>query len=105
MVATYHDRIAILLNPQAQLGPYTIDFIRALWVPFTTEALKQERRLLLLGREYSADRFEAACRRALFYERSADIELVCKILQHRLDRLPLDRATDIHGQFLLELSE
>jgi hypothetical protein len=104
MIATYDHRIDIRLNPQAQIGPYTIDFIRALWAPFTTEAFKQERRLLHLLRDFPAHRFEAACRRALFYDRSPDIELLQIILHHRLERMPLDPATDIHGQFLLDLS-
>jgi len=104
MVDTYHDRIAILLNPHARLGPYTIDFIRALWAPFTSEALRQERKLLSLTRHYPAHRFEAACRRALFYIKlNPNIETIRMILNLNLDQLPLDRSTDIYGQFLLNL--
>ena len=105
MVATYHDRIAILLNPHSGLGPYTVNFIRALWAPLTNEALKQEGQLLQLAQNYPAVRFEAACRRALFYECDPDIQVVHMILERKLERLPLDEATDVFGQFLLNLSE
>jgi hypothetical protein len=105
MVATYHGRIAILLNPHARIGPHTIEFIRALWAPLTTEALQQERQLLSISRHYPAERFEAACRRALFYnQHNPNIETVRMILNHNLDDLPLDRSTDIYGQFLLDFS-
>jgi hypothetical protein len=105
MIATYHDRIAILLNPHARLGPHTIEFIRTLWAPLTAEALRQERQLLSISRHYPAERFEAACRRALFYDQhNSNIETVRMILDHNLDDQPLDRSTDISGQFLLDFS-
>jgi hypothetical protein len=105
MVATYHDRIAILLNPNAQLGTYTVEFIRQLWAPYTAEALAQERTLLHLARRYSPERLEAACKRALYYEQEIRIEIVETILSRQLDQLPLDAATDITGQFLLNFTE
>jgi hypothetical protein len=105
MVATYHDRIAILLNPNAQLGTYTVEFIRQLWAPYTAEALEQERALLRVARRFSPDRLEAACRRALFYHQEINIETAEMILRQDLDQLPLDAATDITGQFLLNFTE
>jgi len=96
------DPVAILSTTHARLGAHTVRFIRTLCAPPTTEALAQERHLLHLVGRYPADRFEAACRRALFYSRTPTVETVRHILDNGLDRLSLDSSTDVDGQLFLD---
>jgi hypothetical protein len=53
-----------------------------------------------LAYRFSGKRFDAACKRVLFYGYDS-LDMVKNVLLHGLDHLPLDRKTDIDGQSLL----
>ena len=85
MVQTYHDRIGILLNPDANIGGPTLSFIKTIWAKHTATALRQEKRLLALARRYSYSRLDAACRLAIADNKPPSVNSVLTILQKNLD--------------------
>jgi hypothetical protein len=88
-----------LLDQAADLGPLAVAFIQSLWTESILGAAEQARGLFSLAHCHETKRLEAACKRALFYQRP-DYLTVDKILRENLDSLPLNPYTDVNGRLM-----
>jgi len=66
-----------------------------------TRLFKKNRSLFRLCRSYGKYRFEKAAERANFYNKQDPATLVF-ILKNNLDKLGLDKHTDLYGQQMLD---
>jgi hypothetical protein len=89
----------LLLEKAGAFGPSVATIAENLWVRAVVGGLTEAERFLKLAAYHSADRLEAASRRALFYGHS-DYRTVDRLLMRRLEALPLNHYTDIDGQML-----
>ena len=89
----------LLLEKAGAFGPSVATIAENIWVRAVMSALSETERFLKLASHHSANRLEAASRRALFYGHS-DYRTVDRLLMKRLEALPLNHFTDIDGQML-----
>jgi hypothetical protein len=89
-----------ILEEVRSFGPFTTEIFKHIWLNHLRKAESAINSLLRFGYRFPQERFEAACKRVVFYD-LASPALVELVLLERLDTLPLDHSTDIYGQRLL----
>jgi hypothetical protein len=80
-----------------RFSPSLACIVDNIWTSSVSEAEENTCKLFRLAQHYGPQRLEGACRRALYYSRSRNQQLVKWILKKGLDRLPLTTQTDICG--------
>ena len=81
-------------------GDDTRNAVDIIWSRWFNRKISEIHSFLRLSWEFSPDRFDKACRRALYYD-CLSIPVVRDILERNLDVLPLTSETDVEGQFKL----
>jgi hypothetical protein len=89
-----------ILEEARDFGPFTVEICKHVWLNHLHKAESEINLLMRFGYRFPQERFEAACKRVIFYDLTSPA-LVEQVLLERLDTLPLDHATDIYGQRLL----
>ena len=89
-----------LLLKCSQAGEFTTALVHSLWIEGVLSVARHAQRIFRLADTYGYERLEAACRRAMFY-REPDYLTVERILQLRIENLPLDPYCDVYGQLAL----
>mgnify|MGYP006301473717 CR=1 FL=1 len=88
--------------PFTPSGPYTIEIARNILSTGEKRSSEKVELLATFGEIYSPERLEAACRRALHFGCN-DVHIVLEILTKDMDKLALNKGTDIEGQYLFDL--
>jgi hypothetical protein len=93
-----------LLDCASALGPFVTDLMQSLWSDGLLSITEHASRILRLAQFYDPESLEAACRRALFYQKT-DYLTVDRILRENLHTLPLNPNADVYGQLALWRSD
>jgi hypothetical protein len=82
-------------------GDQTNKVVLKIWSRWMNLRFKEIQKFLGLAFRYSPTRLEAACNRAIYYDQ-VSIPVIVKILEKKLDMLPLSKDCDIDGQIMLQ---
>jgi hypothetical protein len=86
-----------ILEKASAIGPSVCTFVDLNWTKVLWELQSSITLFLNMADNYSGERLEAACTRALFYGDNS-LEMIKTILEQNFDLFPLDYGTDIFGQ-------
>ena len=86
-----------LLEQAQAIGANTVLVVRTILSRRPVDGMRPVRALLALGRKYGYPRMECACTRALLYD-VAEFGAVKRIIEHNLDREPLEDPVESTGQ-------
>lgn len=86
-----------LFETANKIGVESSCFILDAWEKDITRLYRKYRSLFRLCRTYGKYRFEKAAERANFYNRQ-EPAILSFVLENGLDRLTLDKRTDLYGQ-------
>jgi hypothetical protein len=90
---------------QAQnCGPAAIQLIEEFWLANTRKSFRSGCQIMGLARFYGSKRLEAACQRAIYYNRDKDYATIKWILENNYDLLSLIPYSDVTGQLLFDLT-
>ena len=85
-----------LIKQAEQIGPSSTKIAGYIWAHKAIQSYQIVRQFLKLSGQYTYERFEKSCERALFYKYES-AEAVELVLQKRLENLALTYCTDIFG--------
>ncbi len=89
-----------LLREAQRFGPSVIRVVENIWSSSIIETYHSAQDLLRLSEQYSPERVEEACKRAIYYRQDKNNYVISWLLEKNYDRLALSTYTDIEGQFL-----
>jgi len=93
----------VVKSKASSIGSATFKVIEKLLEDKVIDRLRSARGIVFLVRQYSPQRIESACTRALVFN-NINYPSIKAILNQNMDQLPLEEAVDINGQCLFSFA-
>jgi hypothetical protein len=90
--------IKLIFKAARESGPNALFYMRVYLGTELCYDFEEIMKTFFVLKKYPRKRRAAACLRALFYGKTDDLNTLKQILYKELDKLKLDRKTDIEGQ-------
>ena len=96
-------KLKLILQAQ-YCGPETTHLIEEFWCANARKNYRSGCQIIGLSRFYGFKRLEAACQRAMYYNRDKDYSTIKWILENGYDSIKLTPYSDVTGELLLNLN-